>query len=100
MVQRQVEKWPGNFKPKNATAAQMRKVLLDPQYGFTREESPLSDISSHHGMQPNSRSELELNHVQMWTNLEMKNFKIIAHKLALFEQRYCLYEPKVSNAHR
>ncbi|KAJ6616166.1 hypothetical protein B0H10DRAFT_1949370 [Mycena sp. CBHHK59/15] len=61
LVQRQVKKWPGGsgqFKPKHITAERISKVLVDPQYGFTKPSStmenpgsPLSDsvsISSKH----------------------------------------------------
>ncbi|KAJ7657680.1 hypothetical protein DFH06DRAFT_1297711 [Mycena polygramma] len=42
-VERQVGKWPGSFRPSRATVSDIRKVLLDPQHGFTKPcttESP------------------------------------------------------------
>ncbi|KAJ6460714.1 hypothetical protein DFH09DRAFT_1114585 [Mycena vulgaris] len=57
LVQHQVEKWPGgHFQPKAETAVQICEVLMEAQYGFTKEilvmealESPLSDsVSSEH----------------------------------------------------
>ncbi|KAJ7655996.1 hypothetical protein DFH06DRAFT_1411668 [Mycena polygramma] len=35
-VERQVGKWPGSFRPSRATVSDIRKVLLDPQHGFTK----------------------------------------------------------------
>ncbi|KAJ6514795.1 hypothetical protein DFH09DRAFT_1099405 [Mycena vulgaris] len=57
LVQHQVEKWPGgHFQQKAETAVQICEVLMEAQYGFTKEilvmeapESPLSDsVSSEH----------------------------------------------------
>lgn len=66
MVQRKIEKWPDTtFKPKHVTAELMRKVLADPQYGFTKPsvttaapQSPLSaSIAREHDGQSNAGSQ-------------------------------------------
>lgn len=51
LVKRQIDKWPGgNFKrtDKKITAAHIRKVLLDPSHGFTKQSTEHSSLSNEH----------------------------------------------------
>ncbi|KAJ7810921.1 hypothetical protein B0H14DRAFT_2578390 [Mycena olivaceomarginata] len=43
-VQRQIARWPGpgNFQPSKVTVPQIKAALLDPSYGFTTNQAPIS----------------------------------------------------------
>ncbi|KAJ7858329.1 hypothetical protein B0H13DRAFT_2571612 [Mycena leptocephala] len=58
LVKRQIDKWPGgNFKrtDKKITAAHIRKVLLDPSHGFTKQSTEHSSLSNEHNYLRDSR---------------------------------------------
>ncbi|KAJ7223011.1 hypothetical protein GGX14DRAFT_656872 [Mycena pura] len=104
MVQRQVEKWPGKFKSGATTAVQIRKVLMDPQHGFTkpsssvetRNSSPLMDILTPSDQNPtnfNDSKDPIVKHVKLLiedTRAYQKPIKISQDIfLTVFDQELC-----------
>ncbi|KAJ7938980.1 hypothetical protein B0H13DRAFT_1851152 [Mycena leptocephala] len=83
LVERQINKWPGgNFKrtDKKITATYIRKVLLDPSHGFTKQstEHPSLPSNEHgdleeHGSRQGSQEKEEPEFDTQWVTLLIDN---------------------------
>ncbi|KAJ7613245.1 hypothetical protein DFH06DRAFT_1344715 [Mycena polygramma] len=93
-VERQVGKWPGPFRPSRATVSDIRKVLLNPQYGFTkprtteaskRASSPLSPTP-----EPPSKDIEEHSEESKWAKLLIEDARA-SPKPTKTSQEVCLW---------